>query len=657
MALSITRFLLGVAALGASTLLSLLLARHGPVRLAEMLVYQLPVDVVYVFDKYITSEVVGFVRSLTAAEKEEEGVFCYENLIRTSFAPDGEEGFGLGQGLIVGGERKEGNCLAVDRSTGLVTRVFMSSSSSETKGEKKRKGWVIPGLWDGHGHLLQYGEFLHGVDLFGAGTKGEVRERLKEYLRQQGDGEVGSEGNWIRGVGWDQGVLREGMPTADWLSDDEELKDKFFMLDRVDVHCTWVSQAVLNLLDLDSLPDEVPGGEIIRDPGMGVFCDNAMDYVTALWPKPTSTQKKKFVTSAMRELNKVGLVGMHDAGVLPTDIELYEEMVAEKKNDWTVRVNAMVECPERNAFCPEVARKVDLEGGWLRVMSVKLFADGALGSWGSAMIDPYSDRPTTSGSLLVNASTLHSLALSWAADAKFQVNIHAIGDLANRLAISALSAALDHPDVCPAGIPPDICQQLACRFRIEHAQIIHPDDQARMRELGIIPSIQPTHATSDMAYAEDRLGKERIEKEAYRMRSIWDVGPPVLGSDFPVEPPNPFEGVYAAVTRKNPRTGKGPEGWEGGWYRAQEGLSVEQAFDGFTRGPARAAFWEQQAGVIKEGAFADWVVMDEDVTSVREEDIRFLKVRETWVAGRRVYSRDDGKGEQVEEKAGGKEDL
>ncbi|KAK0701469.1 amidohydrolase 3 [Apiosordaria backusii] len=426
------------------------------------------------------------------------------------------------------------------------------------------------------------------------------------------------------------------------------------MLDRVDVHCTWVSQAILDLLDLDNLPDEVPGGEIVRDPGMGVFCDNAMDIVTGLWPKPNKEQKKKFVGSAMRELNKVGLVGMHDAGVLPGDIDLYEEMAGDKK-EWTVRVYAMVECPERNTFCPEAARKVDLENGLLRVNSVKLFADGALGSWGSALIDPYSDRPSTSGSLLVNASTLHSLALSWAI-ASYQVNIHAIGDLANRHAIDSLAAALDDPEVCPYGIPPEFCQQISCRFRIEHAQIIHPDDQARMRELGIIPSIQPTHATSDMAYAEERLGKERIEKEAYRMRSIWDVGPPVLGSDFPVEPPNPFEGVYAAVTRKNPHTGMGPPGWENGWYREQEGLSVEQAFDGFTRGPAKAAFWEQMAGVIREGGFADWVVLDEDVLKVGEEDIRFLKVRETWVAGRRVYSRD-GEDEQKKEESGGKEDL
>ncbi len=186
--------------------------------------------------------------------------------------------------------------------------------------------------------------------------------------------------------------------------------------------------------------------------------------------------------------------------------------------------------------------------------------DGALGSWGSAMIEPYSDRPDTSGSLLVNASTLTSLARSWASEG-YQVNIHAIGDLANRLAIDAMTAALR--DQCPGESLADC--QARHRFRIEHSQIVHPDDQKRMHEIGIIPSIRPTHATSDMKYAESRLGKARTGTEAYRMKSFLDIKP-VLGSDFPVEPPNPFEGLYAAIRRKNPHTGLGPPGSEDGWH-------------------------------------------------------------------------------------------
>jgi predicted amidohydrolase YtcJ len=267
------------------------------------------------------------------------------------------------------------------------------------------------------------------------------------------------------------------------------------------------------------------------------------------------------------------------------------------------------------------------------------------------MIEPYSDRPDTSGSLLVNASTLTTLARSWSA-AGFQVNIHAIGDLANRLAIDALEASLR--DLCPTDDEHTNDSLAACqarhRFRIEHAQIIHPADQQRLHALGIIPSIQPTHATSDMAYAALRLGEVRTRTEAYRMRSLLGARP-VLGSDFPVEPPNPFEGVYAAVTRKNPRTGAGPPGYEGGWH-VEEALTVEEALDGFTRGAAWGGFMDGRAGVIREGAFADWVVLDEEIGGVGKDGLRGLKVRETWVGGKRVYQR-----EQEAEAGEVKEDL
>lgn len=261
------------------------------------------------------------------------------------------------------------------------------------------------------------------------------------------------------------------------------------------------------------------------------------------------------------------------------------------------------------------------------------------------MIDPYSDRPDTSGSLLVNASTLTSLARSWSA-AGFQVNIHAIGDLANRLAIDALEASLK--DLCPEDGQDLAACQSRHRFRIEHAQIIHPADQQRLHAIGIIPSIQPTHATSDMAYAALRLGEERTRTEAYRMRSLLDISP-VLGSDFPVEPPNPFEGIYAAVTRKSPHTGTGPPGYEGGWH-LEEALTLEQALDGFTSGVAKGAFMDGKAGVIAEGAFADWIVLDEDIMSVGKEEVRGLRVRETWVGGKRVYAREEQEGLREERK-------
>jgi predicted amidohydrolase YtcJ len=245
------------------------------------------------------------------------------------------------------------------------------------------------------------------------------------------------------------------------------------------------------------------------------------------------------------------------------------------------------------------------------------------------MLEPYADHPDSIGSLLVNASTLAAVTRQWA-QADYQVNIHAIGDRANRLVVDAFSSA--YPIVCP-NLAAAECQRQR-RFRIEHSQIIHPDDQKRIFALGIIPSIQPTHATSDMAYAEDRLGPERTAQEAYRMKSFLPLRP-VLGSDFPVEPPNPLHGMFAAVTRKSPATGLGRKGDAHGWH-TEEALTLDEALEGFTLAPASAAFLEGKAGVIASGSFADWVVLDDplDVSSLRE-----TKVRETWVGGKQVYAR------------------
>lgn len=269
------------------------------------------------------------------------------------------------------------------------------------------------------------------------------------------------------------------------------------------------------------------------------------------------------------------------------------------------------------------------------------------------MLEPYSDHPWTSGTLLINASALTDVTKRWAADG-YQVNIHAIGDLANRNAIDALEAALVQQclneataqDASPSAPDDAIAQDQAkalatCqsrhRFRIEHAQIIHPDDQHRIHSIGILPSIQPTHATSDMKYALSRLGSDRLSSSAYRMRSLLPARP-ILGSDFPVEPPNPFQGIYAAVARRNPHTGHGTDDSPNGWH-TEEALSLDQALWGFSGAPAYGAFLDGRAGVIREGALADWVVLDHPIEEVDVEDLRTLRVRETWVAGKRVYKR------------------
>lgn len=487
-------------------------------------------------------------------------------------------------------------------------------------------GHVIPGLWDGHGHLMEYAQFLHSVDLFGASSLDEVRARIKKYVKENPG--AGSKQFWIRGMGWDQSAYGR-MPTAADIEQDEELKGTYVLVERIDGHCSWVSQAVLDLLP-EEIPD-VPGGEVIRDPGLGVFCDNARDMVVPLAPAMDTERKAAALKSAMKQLNSLGLVGIQEAGTVPEHVALYKELA--DTSDWTLRVYAMIECDARNTFCQKDAVKVSRDDHRLAVRSVKLFADGALGSWGSAMLEPYADHPWTSGSLLINGTSLTDLVETWAGHG-FQVNIHAIGDLANRNAIDAFESSLRKE--CPGREAE--CQREKFRHRIEHSQIIHRDDQDRMRKLGIIPSIQPTHATSDMAYAEDRLGPKRTAEEAYRMKSFWDLGL-VVGSDFPVEPPNPFQGIYAAVTRLNPHTGLAPDGTKNGWYK-EEALSLDEALWGFTRGAAYGAFLDGKAGQIKEGALADWVVLDSPIEKLDVEELRTLTVKETWVGGQKVYAHE-----------------
>jgi len=414
------------------------------------------------------------------------------------------------------------------------------------------------------------------------------------------------------------------------------------MLDRVDVHCVLVSETVLELLP-NPLPEAPPGGEIIRDPGVGVFCDNAMDaIILPVAPKPDIVQKTRWFKHAMRELNAVGIVGVGDAGMRATDIAILEGMA--ENGALSIRINVMLECTERNTYCPDEVQGLKLNNSrgydsMLMLGGVKLFADGALGSWGAALLAPYSDKQDIKGTMLVTEVQLTSVVKEWY-EAGFQVNIHAIGDRANRAAVDAFEKVL--------GSDCDGCNE-ARRLRIEHAQIIHPDDQKRIARMGVIPSIQPTHATSDMAYAAARLGPERLAKSAYRMKSLFPLTEvthesignkkypgPVLGSDFPVEPPNPFHGMYAAVTRLNPATGTSPSG-NGGWYPA-EALSVEEAVLGFTRNAAYGWFAEDRTGSIEVGKWADWIVVDTDIWADQTGGgLKEVQVMETWVGGRKVF--------------------
>jgi predicted amidohydrolase YtcJ len=243
------------------------------------------------------------------------------------------------------------------------SNVFMDATSFAVTKEG-RTGHVIPGLWDGHGHLQQYGEMMDSANLFGADSMDKVKNKLVAY--RKANEEVGTKEHWLRGVGWDQANFRGKWPTASDLEIDSKFKDLYVMLDRVDVHCIWVSKKVLELLP-SPLPN-VPGGEI---PAKGVFCDNAMDVVMKYYPKPSKEKKTQFMKDAIFELNKLGIVGVHDAGVTPSDLSLYEELSNDE--DFSLRIYAMIECETRNTFCPQDVKKISTSNGKLHVRSVKLF--------------------------------------------------------------------------------------------------------------------------------------------------------------------------------------------------------------------------------------------------------------------------------------------
>jgi predicted amidohydrolase YtcJ len=280
--------------------------------------------------------------ALTCTAREDENhvsdSYCYETLTTLDATIDPKP-----------------NCFRVSHD-GLIADVY--------HGKPTLKGHVYPGLWDGHGHLLQYGELLKSVDLFGSHSLEDALSRVAVYAAAHP--EAGTSTQWLRGVGWDQAAFGR-MPTASDLDHDPQLKDKYIMLDRIDVHCIWVSPTVLKLLP-DPIPD-IPGGEM---PAEGVFCDNAMDLVMQSWPKPTKEQKIGFAKAAMQELNAVGLVGMHDAGVTPENLKLYRELALHE--DWSVRVYAMLECEKRNTFCGDANPMIESSNGMLSMKSVKLFA-------------------------------------------------------------------------------------------------------------------------------------------------------------------------------------------------------------------------------------------------------------------------------------------
>ncbi|KAI8821148.1 amidohydrolase family-domain-containing protein [Fimicolochytrium jonesii] len=518
---------------------------------------------------------------------------------------------------------KDGRFVDVGLSSELLDR---HPSAARFDGQGKT---IIPGLIDAHGHLLEQGLFMSRADVKNSTTLAQVRNSLLKYL--DAHPEIEKNGEWIFGSGWDQTLWSEtnfAFPKATDLDAPTRLQHIPICLYRVDYHAYWLNTAALALIQphLPAPGTPIDGGEIVRDADghlTGVFVDNAMGFVDAALPKPSEARLRDALRLATGEMVRFGLTGLHDAGVTPEGIDFLKRAADERL--MPIRNYIMIRC-ETPEYCGHLAPKFKNYRDRLTVNSVKLFFDGALGSWGAAMIEPYADDSTKNGLMRMSSEQFRSLAYKWAKNG-YQVNVHCIGDRANRIALDGFEAAFRN-----LSLTADEARER--RMRIEHAQIIAPEDIERFAKLGIIPSMQPTHATSDMTYAETRLGPSRI-RTAYAWKSLLKTGTPLaLGSDFPIEGVNPLLGIYAAVTRLDVDGGS-PHG-KGGWYPGER-LTVDEALRGFTVDAARAAFQEGELGSITPGKKADFAVFDRDFVGGEPSEILKARCLTTVVGGGVVY--------------------
>ena len=472
---------------------------------------------------------------------------------------------------------------------------------------------VLPGLIDAHAHFLGLGRSLESLDLKGTTSAADVREKMLAACAAAGPGE------WVYGRGWDQNDW-EVQQFPSWR--DLDGCDNPVYLSRVDGHALWVNATALAAAGVDEATPDPDGGRVLRDEQgnpTGMLVDVAEDLVLQHVPAPTHEQLVRRALLAQAECLRVGLTGVGDAGVDEAGFAVYRKLG--ESGQLKLRINAMMQGDRAwLGFFIHDGPRVGLYDNHLTARSIKLYADGALGSRGAALLEPYSDDPGNSGLLVTPAGEIRD-ETRMALGRGFQVCTHAIGDRANRMVLDAYEQALAD---FPGG---------EYRLRVEHAQIVHPDDIPRFVQLGVLPSMQPTHATSDMPWAPDRLGPDRLAG-AYAWRSLLDTGVRVpLGSDFPVESPDPLWGIHAAVTRQD-HQGQPLAGW-----LPEQRLTVEEAVRGFTIDAAYAAFEDDMVGSIQVGKLADMVVLSRDIMTVEPREILDTEVVMTVVGGRVVHGR------------------
>jgi hypothetical protein len=465
---------------------------------------------------------------------------------------------------------------------------------------------VYPGLNDGHSHFMGYGLALtQYANLVGLTSFDDLLAALQKFHKDYPS-------HWILGRGWDQNLWEiKEFP-------DNTRLDAIFpkipvVLIRIDGHAVLANSAALAIAGIDK-NTSIAGGEIILKNGKptGVLLDNAADRMKGFIPKTTDIQKINALMLAQKNCFAKGLTTVTDAGLDKEDILLIDSL--QKAGQLQMKVYAMLSPTKENLdyFFP----KGPLHEDRLTVSSVKLYADGALGSRGALLLKPYADDPGNTGLQMEPTSYYDSLC-RLAFESGFQVNTHAIGDSANRLVLDVYGAILKGKN--------DL------RWRIEHAQIVNTEDLHKFAKFSVIPSVQSTHCTSDMDWADERLGPDRI-KEAYPANQLLEEnGWLVNGTDFPIEDINPLYTFYAAVSRKH------LDGTPDGGFQMENALTRKEALYSITLWPARGSFDEDRKGSIEAGKDADFVMLDHDIMTIEEQEITGISVKGTWINGKKVF--------------------
>jgi predicted amidohydrolase YtcJ len=544
----------------------------------------------------------------SCSQKKKADLLVYNAIIYTV-----DSSFSTAEAMVV----KDGKIEAVGKKADL-EKEFDTKEKTDAGGK-----FIYPGFIDAHAHFVGYGNSLQTVNLVGTNSWDEVIERTKKFAAENPSAD-----GWLLGRGWDQN---------DWTEKEYPINDsltKLFpnrpvLLTRIDGHAAIANQKALDIsgVTIETSLKGISGGEIgttskkVAEPNVysfpklsGLLVDNAVDLVSAKIPAQTKEQFKEAIKEAEQNCFAVGLTTIDDCGLDFKAVDMIKELQA--KDDFKMRLYVMLSDAKENY--DYAAKNGMIKTDRLNVRSFKVYGDGALGSRGACLLQPYSDKPGWSGFLLSSPAHFDSVA-NTIAKMGWQMCTHAIGDSGNRVMLNIYAKYLKGKN--------DL------RWRIEHAQVVNQSDFNLFGINSIIPSIQPTHATSDMYWAGDRLGKERV-KGAYAYKQLLQQnGWMPLGTDFPVEDISPFKTFYAAVVRKDAK------GWPDNGYQMENALTREEALKGMTIWAAKANFEEKEKGSLEKGKFADFIILDTDIMKAPVAELLNINVLKTFLGGEKVFER------------------